>query len=383
MGSGIDSQSGLDSTSSLEVALDQAIARRFSSVHDRGSSKKRRNTPAQNFAVVAASKVEQAHTPTENLRGRPTTTALAVTSGESSLMRPPSRLLWKGIEVSDEFQQYAARVARGEELAPYRGPVLSRPCAEFPWSGAPREHQMLPPERVSLPPGRISLPPERASLLPQRSSLAPMAVSLFDSPGSLPPVYPERGRALKTTLWLAGAVSSIIAALGVGAGATNTAGNEFDEFAPDPGQLAQKPALAAARDEGLLTKIDDAPTLEASIGERQLDSLAATSPGPNPTPAAIAPARSLTSPLSAAPIAARPAPAPARGAAISASPTLPVTASTLGSSAPASRLSIPPSGPVPAAGELARGVVTSARPTGGDGIPSSHEGSLFSDRPSF
>src|SRR5688572_25334325 len=132
MASGTDGPSGLDATSSLEIALDQAIARRYAAAPER-SGKKRRNTPVQNFAVGADA---QAHTPTEKLRER-TSTALAVPSRDTSLMRPPARLRWKGIEVSDEFQEYAARVARGEELAPYRGPVLSRPIAEFPWGVAP------------------------------------------------------------------------------------------------------------------------------------------------------------------------------------------------------------------------------------------------------
>jgi hypothetical protein len=46
----------------------------------------------------------------------------------------PRQLSWNGVRVSDELQRYAACVARGEELAPYRGPVLARPDAMFPWS---------------------------------------------------------------------------------------------------------------------------------------------------------------------------------------------------------------------------------------------------------
>src|SRR5687767_7404186 len=158
MASGTDGPSGLDATSSLELALDMAIARRFSGAPERGG-KKRRNTPVQNFAVGANAQAQaQAHTPTDKLVERPST-ALAVPSRETSLMRPPARLRWKGIEVTDEFQEYAARVARGEELAPYRGPVLSRPSAEFPWSVAPPERQLLPPERLSLAPVRPSFAP--------------------------------------------------------------------------------------------------------------------------------------------------------------------------------------------------------------------------------
>ncbi|HTV22867.1 MAG TPA: hypothetical protein VMG12_29455, partial [Polyangiaceae bacterium] len=285
MGSGIDSPSGLESTSSLELALDQAIAARYAGVDvSERAPKKRRSTPTQNFAVVASRsdvqqrRDEQEHTPTENLRGR-TSTALAVLPPSGSgLMRPPARLRWKGIEVSDEFQEYAARVERGEDLEPYRGAVLSRPCAEFPWS-APREQQMLPP-------------PDRDSLLPQRPSFAPVAMSIAPPPPvSESSMYPERGRALKTALWLAGAVSSIVGALGVGAGATNTTGNEFDDHSPDPRKLTPTPAAAAVvRDEAVASSLDDAPPLPASIGERQLDSLAAASAA-NAKPASIAPTR--------------------------------------------------------------------------------------------
>lgn len=351
-----------------------AIARRFSGAPER-SGKKRRNTPVQNFAVGANAQAEaQAHTPTDKLVERPSTT-LAVPSRETSLMRPPARLRWKGIEVSDEFQEYAARVARGEELAPYRGPVLSRPSAEFPWSVAPPELQLLPPERPSL--------------APARPSFAPVAFSIGAAPISEPTVYPERGRALKTALWLAGAMSSIIAALGVGAGATHTDSSEFDEFVPDPAKLTQKPAAAAAaaaRDEGLASSLDEAIDLEGSIGQRQLASLAAANAKLDAeAKAAAPPARSLTPSPLGAPLAARPR--AASSLPTTPSPTSAPPSSARPSSPPPSsaRLSIPPAGPVPTAGDHTRsGVVTTARPADGrDAAASSDNGSLFSERPSF
>jgi hypothetical protein len=48
------------------------------------------------------------------------------------------RLRWKGLDVSDEFRQYAERVARGEDLPPYAGRVLAEPNAIFPWEPAAR-----------------------------------------------------------------------------------------------------------------------------------------------------------------------------------------------------------------------------------------------------
>jgi hypothetical protein len=59
--------------------------------------------------------------------------ALSKSPPEWSAPKRPRRLRWKGVEVSTEFEQYAARVARGEQLAPYRGAVLATPRGDFPW----------------------------------------------------------------------------------------------------------------------------------------------------------------------------------------------------------------------------------------------------------
>ena len=45
----------------------------------------------------------------------------------------PTRLRWKGLDVSEEFRSYAERVARGEQLPPFEGRVLAEPNAAFPW----------------------------------------------------------------------------------------------------------------------------------------------------------------------------------------------------------------------------------------------------------
>jgi hypothetical protein len=51
----------------------------------------------------------------------------------------PTRLRWKGLDVSEEFRSYAERVARGEDLPPFEGRVLAEPNPAFPWDpGAPR-----------------------------------------------------------------------------------------------------------------------------------------------------------------------------------------------------------------------------------------------------
>jgi hypothetical protein len=72
--------------------------------------------------------------------------ALAVNAPRAgALALAPRRLCWRGREVSEEFQLYAERVAGGEALAPYRGQVLARPCADSPW-GLPE-----PPPRPPAP----------------------------------------------------------------------------------------------------------------------------------------------------------------------------------------------------------------------------------------
>lgn len=91
---------------------------------------------------------------TDRIARRGTTTALALHASASSLRnlttleqrldsalvaapeRPvrPRQLSWNGVQVSEELQRYAAGVARGEELAPYRGPVLARSEKVFPWN---------------------------------------------------------------------------------------------------------------------------------------------------------------------------------------------------------------------------------------------------------
>lgn len=81
---------------------------------------------------------------------RRTSTAEALARRDST-PRLPTRLRWKGLDVSDEFREYAERVARGEDLPPFEGRVLAEPNAEFPWgNGAPR-HPEPPKKRNAHP----------------------------------------------------------------------------------------------------------------------------------------------------------------------------------------------------------------------------------------
>jgi hypothetical protein len=64
--------------------------------------------------------------------------------------RVPTRLRWKGLDVSDEFLRYAERVARGEDLPPFAGRVLAQPNPAFPW-GDPMLHDAQPRKRGTHP----------------------------------------------------------------------------------------------------------------------------------------------------------------------------------------------------------------------------------------
>jgi hypothetical protein len=71
--------------------------------------------------------------------------ALYETSAPSTRASRPSRLRWKGLDVSDEFRSYAERIARGEDLPPFDGRVLAEPNVEFPW-GRPATGEPARPE---------------------------------------------------------------------------------------------------------------------------------------------------------------------------------------------------------------------------------------------
>jgi hypothetical protein len=66
-----------------------------------------------------------------------------------ALPMQPTRLRWKGLDVSEEFKAYAERVARGEDLPPFEGRVLAEPNPAFPWG--PSSTAALPPAKGGAP----------------------------------------------------------------------------------------------------------------------------------------------------------------------------------------------------------------------------------------
>jgi hypothetical protein len=63
----------------------------------------------------------------------------------------PTRLRWKGLDVSDEFRQYAERIARGEDLPPFEGRVLAEPNPAFPWGDGVVGEDAAPKRRGAHP----------------------------------------------------------------------------------------------------------------------------------------------------------------------------------------------------------------------------------------
>jgi hypothetical protein len=98
----------------LEQYLDREVERRA-----RRRRRARRSTPPGAAASAAA---------------RVTPAALARAAAPAPVRATDALpwLMWRGTPVSPEFQQYAARVARGEACPPFQGRVLARSVLEVP-----------------------------------------------------------------------------------------------------------------------------------------------------------------------------------------------------------------------------------------------------------
>lgn len=107
--------------------------------------------------------------------------------------QPPSsqatRLRWKGLDVSDEFRDYAERIARGEDLPPFEGRVLAEPNAAFPWGSLSRNE---PPALASAAPaarpgrgGQLALWTSAAVVMALLGWSVALKVQAIDPPGAL------------------------------------------------------------------------------------------------------------------------------------------------------------------------------------------------------
>lgn len=308
MGDRIDSPE-LEGATPLELALDRATDQYMASMQERRAGRR-----------------SAAHTSH--------TTAMVVANDQAYL---PARLSWRGIEVTEEFQEYALRVSRGEQLEPFRGQVLARPCPEFPWS-------------------------------------APANVEEHTSTEALPHF---RSRGPRVAAWLFGIGALVMAGLGIGSGAASP-GEELNPFVmpPTTTALALHPARRA------LDSASDLADPETRIASAIESALALAAPdGDTPRAGERAlPSASLGSP------------------ALPSAPRLPASlttsaAGTNGSIAPSSSVTTPA---VTARMMAAQHPALSSEPevgvsaslasaaTGGGAMPSTpHASSLFSDSPSF
>jgi len=309
MGDGIDSPE-LEAATPLELALDRATEQYMASVQD---GRGRRRSAA-----------------------RTTSTALVVANDQSYL---PARLSWRGIEVTEEFQEYAMRVSRGEQLEPFRGQVLARPCPEFPWSEPANEREHTGTE----------------------------------------PLPRFRSRGPRVAAWLFGIGALVMAGLGVGSG-TASPGDDLDPFVmpPTTTALALRP-----------TQPELDPTISLEVPETRIAS-AIESALAHAVPAEGDKARASARALPSSSLGF-----PALGAAArlptAAAPLVATGPSAVGSSLPSPSLTSAAaslaSGQRPALSSDPRmsvnAAVTAANGPGPVASAPTHSSTLFSDSPSF
>jgi hypothetical protein len=323
MQTGSESSFELDGASSLEIALDRATESYRLGVLE-GRSKKRASA-----------------------RGEMSTALVTARYGDMPVL--PARLQWRGIEVSPEFQAYAARVARGEELAPYRGAVLARSTPEFPWASFQRPERAERTERLDPP--------------------------------------PFAARSLRHAAWLFGMAGAMLAAIGLGAGAFSSTGRDgsldFATGALKPATVGESPSVqsgANVRDRAL----DDDEALLAPAGSKRQASTRTRS-------AATGSARRSATSASAAGVA-RLATAASRvnGTSATSTPESGTPSSDAAHSMAPGALAVQSSGAhAPTSSDGLRTAVlgNSARAGGGSGLEAAGGGerdsSLFSDQPSF
>jgi hypothetical protein len=310
--------------------------------------------------------------------------------------RVPTRLRWKGLDVSDEFRNYAERVARGEDLPPFEGPVLAEPNPAFPFGPKPLERE-APQERTagSGRASRIALWTSAAAVLgligwslaqrvdADETSADPSAVPSASPATDIAPLAPSPHDVVETPAPVVKPLEAQAAVVteepGVTEGAPSTS-------APlDPNQALDAPLQSAV-----------AGASPSEVAASSPQSVVAVAPTPAPaaaaTPAFAAPVASLEHAASAAPQPAGPGAPPAATPAASAK----VVEDDFGilPSGDGAPVSAPANTALPAAksvpsvngnvGDLARsGQVTTGPARKEPGSESSAKGSLLVETPSF
>ena len=237
--------------------------------------------------------------------------------------QPPSsqatRLRWKGLDVSEEFRDYAERIARGEDLPPFEGRVLAEPNAAFPWGSLSRnETPALASAGSAERPGRggqLALWTSAAVVMALLGWSVALKVQAIDPPGALMDV------AAKATD--APAVESVAA-----------------ELQAAPSSEPAAPGSAVARASGVAEASVPPAIEQAPIAQAEVAATAVAAP----VPAAVLAPSGPSATSEVAP-AATPSPAVAAGVAVSIAPTIAEPLAT----APAPVLAAPLAAPTPAA----------------------------------
>jgi hypothetical protein len=216
--------------------------------------------------------------------------------------QPPSsnatRLRWKGLDVSDEFREYAERIARGEDLPPFEGRVLAEPNAAFPWGSLSRSETP-----VLSSAGSVNRPGRGGQLALWTSAAVVMALLGWSVALKFQAIEPPRA--------LVDVAATAVAVPPVASSAAPS---------PDPSALASA-AVPRASEEAVAPAAEAVTTVPAAIEPPPSSPIAAASPAVPVAPAAPAAAAAAEVPAQDQPSAA-PSPAVAAGVAVSIAPAL-------------------------------------------------------------
>jgi hypothetical protein len=196
--------------------------------------------------------------------------------------QPPSskatRLRWKGLDVSDEFREYAERVARGEDLPPFEGRVLAEPNAAFPWGPLSRsEPPAVVPATAPEHPGRagqVALWASAAIVMGLLGWSVALKLRAIDPPGEL---------------------------------ATVTAADDPSTIEPLVAPVASAPVLVPASEPEVGARVETPPeNVMAALSEPVPVPAEPVTPPPPAAPALAVSVAAAAEPLAAAPVVATP-----------------------------------------------------------------------------
>jgi len=252
--------------------------------------------------------------------------------------QPPSsqatRLRWKGLDVSEEFRDYAERIARGEDLPPFEGRVLAEPNAAFPWGSLSRgEPPAISSRAFTERPGRggqLALWTSAAVVMALLSWSVALKVQAIDPPRALldvaakaadvpPPVDTLAAESSAPAVPVSGVPVSGASVSGASAGPV------VEASAPHATEPPSAPLEAAALAQAAAPASEPVATPPAAV---------VAPPAPSAAPPAVA-SPAVTSPAGAAGVAVSIAPAAMEPLAAAQVPVLAAPAVSAPTAAPA------------------------------------------------